>query len=153
MQTVKIEAFKILGLAIKTTNEQGRASQEIAELWNRFLSERTIEKIPHKVGNTIYSLYTDYEGDHTKPYTCILGCQVEHLKDIPEGMMGKSIAGGKYVKTTAKGDLMKNLVLDNWSDIFKLPLDRNYSADFEVFGEKAQDPSNAEVDFYVGISH
>ncbi|NVK65923.1 MAG: effector binding domain-containing protein [Flavobacteriales bacterium] len=153
METVKIEPFHIIGISIRTTNENGQASKEIAELWNTFMSENILTKIPSKVDNEIYSLYTDYESDHTKPYTTILGCKVENLNSIPNGMIGRSFEGGTYVKTTAKGDLMKGLVVDQWSKIFEMELDRTYNADFEIFGEKAQNPSNAEVDFYVGVQH
>lgn len=151
MQTVKIEPFKIIGISIRTTNENGQASQEIAELWQRFMSENVISKIPNKIDNTVYSLYTEYESDHTKPYTTILGCKVENLDNLPNGMVGKSFDGGTYSKTTAKGDLMQGLVVYQWSKIFEMELDRTYDADFEIFGEKAQNPADAEVEFYVGI--
>ncbi|SEA44058.1 GyrI-like domain-containing protein [Bizionia paragorgiae] len=151
MQTVKIEPFKIIGIAIRTTNENGQASQEIAELWQRFMSENVNSKIPNKIDNSVYSLYTDYESDHTKPYTAILGCKVENLDNVPNGMVGKSFDGGTYSKTKAKGDLMQGLVVNQWSKIFEMELDRTYDADFEIFGETAQNPANAEVDFYVGI--
>lgn len=151
MQTVKIEPFNFVGISIRTTNENGQASNEIAELWGKFMSENILTKIPNKVDNEIYSLYTDYESDHTKPYTAILGCKVENLDNIPSGMVGKSFSGGTYKKTTAKGDLMQGLVVNQWSKIFEMELDRTYDADFEIFGEKAQNPSNAEVDFYVGV--
>lgn len=151
MQTVKIEPFNIIGISIRTTNENGQASKEIAELWGKLMSENVLTKIPNKVDNEIYSLYTDYESDHTKPYTAILGCKVENLDNIPSGMVGKSFSGGTYTKTSAKGDLMQGLVVNQWSKIFEMELDRTYDADFEIFGEKAQNPSDAEVDFYVGI--
>ncbi|WP_417445309.1 GyrI-like domain-containing protein [Joostella sp.] len=151
MQTVKIEPFKIIGISIRTTNENGQASQEIAELWQRFMSENVISKIPNKIDNAVYSLYTEYESDHTKPYTAILGCKVKNLNNVPNGMFGKSFEGGTYSKTTAKGDLMQGLVVNQWSKIFEMELDRTYDADFEIFGEKAQNPANAEVEFYVGI--
>ncbi|WP_338378798.1 GyrI-like domain-containing protein [uncultured Flavobacterium sp.] len=151
MQTVKIEPFKIIGISIRTTNENGQASQEIAELWQRFMSENVISKIPNKIDNAVYSLYTEYESDHTKPYTTILGCKVENLDNVPNGMVGKSFDGGTYSKTTAKGDLMQGLVVNQWSKIFEMELDRTYDADFEIFGEKVQNPADAEVEFYVGI--
>lgn len=151
MQTVKIEPFKIIGISIRTTNENGQASQEIAELWQRFMSENVISKIPNKIDNAIYSLYTEYESDHTKPYTAILGCKVENLDNVPNGMVGKSFDGGTYSKTTAKGDLIQGLVVNQWSKIFEMELDRTYDADFEIFGEKTQNPADAEVEFYVGI--
>lgn len=151
MQTIKIEPFNIIGISIRTTNENGQANKDIAELWQRFMSENTLSKIPNKADSEIYSLYIDYESDHTKPYTAILGCKVENLDDIPNGMLGKSFHGGKYVKTTVKGDLMKGLIVNHWSKIFEMNLNRNYIADFEIFGKKAQNPSDAEVDFYVGV--
>ena len=151
MQTVKIEPFKMIGIAIRTTNEGQKADKEIAELWQRFLGENIPDKIPNKVDYTIYSLYTEYEGDHTKPYTTILGCKVSNLDEVPEGMVGKSFDGGTYSKTTAKGDLMKGLIVNHWAKIWEMDLDRAYTADFETFGEKAQNPSDAEVEFYVAI--
>jgi predicted transcriptional regulator YdeE len=151
MQIVKIEPFKIIGISIRTTNENGQASQEIADLWQRFMSENVISKIPNKIDNSVYSLYTEYESDHTKPYTAILGCKVENLDGVPNGMVGKSFNGGTYSKTTSKGDLMQGLVVNQWSKIFEMELYRTYDADFEIFGEKAQNPTDAEVEFYIGI--
>lgn len=153
MRTVKIEPFNIIGIAIRTTNENGQASKDITELWGRFMSESIQAKIPNKVDNDIFSLYTDYEGDHTKPYTAILGCKVENLDNIPNGMVGKSFEGGTYFKTSTKGDLTQGLIVNHWSKIFEMDIDRTFDADFEIFGEKAQNPSNAEVDFYVGVKN
>ncbi len=151
MQNVKIEPFKLIGISVRTTNENGQAAKEIADLWQKFLSEDILNQIPDKIDNTIYSLYTNYEGDHTKPYTAILGCKVNQLNAIPEGMTGMSFDGGNYVKTTAKGDLTKGLIVNEWSKIWNLDLNRRFTADFEVFGEKAQNPMDAEVDFLVAV--
>ncbi|GAB5565215.1 MAG: GyrI-like domain-containing protein [Winogradskyella sp.] len=151
MQNIKIDEFHIIGIAIRTTNENGKAANDIAELWGKFVSDGITNKIPNKINNDVYSLYTDYEDDHTKPYTAILGCKVKNLDSIPMGMVGKSFSKGTYAKTTAKGNLMEGLVVNHWSDIFNMNLQRKYDVDFEIFGEKAQNPSKAEVDFYVGI--
>lgn len=151
MQTVIIEPFKIIGISIQTTNENNQASKDIAALWGRFMEENLLTKIPNKASSDIYSLYTSYEGDHTQPYTTILGCRVENLDEIPVGMIGKSIVGGKYFKTSTKGDLMQGLIVKQWEKIFGMDLDRTYVADFEIYGKKAQNPSAAEVDVFVGI--
>ena len=47
----------------------------------------------------------------------------------------------------------KNIVYDKWVNIWDMDktLDRTYTADFEIYGEKAQDMSNAEVDIYVSV--
>ena len=115
------------------------------------MSENIVSKIPNKIGNDVYSLYTEYESDCTKPYTTILGCKVENLDNVPNGMVGSSFKGGNYIKTSAKGDLMRGMIVNHWAKIFEMDLERVYSADFEVFGEKAQNPSDAEVDFYVSV--
>jgi predicted transcriptional regulator YdeE len=151
MQKLRIEPFKLIGISIRTTNENGQAVKEIAELWNKFISENILSLIPNKIENTIYSMYTDYVGDHTQPYTAMLGCKVETLNLIPDGMTGKSFNGGIYTKSTVKGDLMKGLIVNHWLKIYEMNLSRTFIADFEVFGEKAQNPSKAEIDFYIGI--
>jgi len=147
----KIEQFKIIGIAIRTTNENNKAVGDISNLWNKFLSEKTIEKIPNKISSEIYSVYTDYDGDYTKPYTTILGCKVENLDQIPEGMVGKEFEGGKYKKIIAKGDITKGVVVQEWLKIWNSDLERTYTVDFEVYGEKAQNPENAEVEIFVAI--
>ncbi|WP_236973955.1 GyrI-like domain-containing protein [Membranihabitans maritimus] len=151
MKYVNIDPFQIIGISIHTTNENGQASSEIAELWNQFMTKGLLRKIPNKIDNTIYSLYTDYEGDHTQPYTALLGCKVNSLGIIPEGMIGRRFGEGKYVKVSAHGDLTEGLIVKQWSKIWRMELDRKYSIDFEVFGDKAQDPTDAEIDFYIAV--
>ncbi len=147
----KIEQFKIIGISIRTTNENNKAVGDISNLWNKFLSEKLIEKIPNKISPEIYSVYTDYEGDYTKPYTTILGCKVEKLDQIPEGMIGKQFECEKYYKSIAKGDITKGIVFQAWQKIWNSDLKRAYTADFDVYGEKAQNPENAEVEIFVAI--
>ncbi len=152
MNKVKIEPFMIIGISVRTTNENNQAAKEIGDLWGKFMSENILEAIPNKIDNTIYSIYTEYESDHTKPYTTILGCKVSNLHSIPDGMIGKSIDGGNYVKFSAKGDLMKELIINKWTEIWGMDLDRAFTADFEVFGEKAQNPNDAEIDFLIATN-
>ncbi len=52
--------------------------------------ENILANIPNKVDSTIYSVYTDYESDFTKPYTTLIGCKVPDLKSIPKGMAAKT---------------------------------------------------------------
>lgn len=151
MNKVKIEPFKVIGISVRTTNENNQASKEIADLWGKFMNKRILEAIPRKIDNTVYSIYTDYESDHTKPYTVILGCKVENLDTIPDGMVGKSFDGGNYVKLSAKGDLMKGLIVNKWAEIWEMDLDRVFTADFEVLGVKAQNPTDAEIDFLIAV--
>ncbi|MGO1672225.1 MAG: GyrI-like domain-containing protein [Sphingobacterium sp.] len=151
MEKLTIEPFTVIGISVRTTNENNQVAKDIGDLWGRFMNDKVLEAIPNKIDNTIYSIYTDYESDHTKPYTTILGCKVKNLDIIPNGMVGKSIKGGNYVKFSTKGDLMKDLVINKWFEIWEMDLDRLFTADFEVFGEKAQNPADAEIDILIAI--
>jgi len=152
MNKVKIEPFMIIGISVRTTNENNQAAKDIGDLWGKFMSENVLGAIPNKIDSTVYSIYTEYESDHTKPYTTILGCKVSSLHSIPDKMIGKSFDGGNYVKLSAKGDLMKGLIVNKWTEIWNMNLDRVFTADFEVFGEKAQNPSDAEIDFLIATN-
>lgn len=151
MNNMKIEPFKVIGIEVRTTNENNQAAQDIPVLWEKLMKENIVENIPNKIDNTIYSIYTDYEKDHTKPYTTLLGCKVENLDIIPEGMIGKSFEGGNYVKFTPKGNLAEDLVINEWIKIWNMDLERIFTADFEMYGEKAQNPSDAEVDILIAV--
>ncbi|MGX5685386.1 GyrI-like domain-containing protein [Chryseobacterium cucumeris] len=151
MNKVKIGPFKVIGIAVRTTNENGQAGKDIPVLWEKMISKNIVNSIPNKIDNTIYSIYTDYEKDHTKPYTTVLGCKVENLDNIPEGMVGYTFDGGEYLKFTTKGDLSKGLVINEWLKIWEMDLNRTFTADFEVYGEKAQNPSDAEVDIFIAV--
>ncbi len=152
MKTQKIAAFNIIGISVRTTNKDGQAAKDIGELWQKFMSEGVLDKIPNKVDNTIYSLYTEYDGDYTQPYTTLLGCKVSSLEVIPEGMMGKSFNDGNYVKFISKGDLTKGAVYESWVKIWKIELDRAYTVDFEVYDEKkANNLENSEVAIFISV--
>ena len=151
MENVQLKTFNIIGISVRTTNENNKAGKDIGALWERFMSEGLLAKIPNKIDDSIYSIYTEYEGDYMQPYTTVLGCRVESLGDVPEGMVGFSFAGGKYGKLTAKGDLTKGLIYQEWVKIWGMDLKRAYTADFEVYGEKAQNPNEAEVDIFVAV--
>ena len=101
------------------------------------MNDKILEAIPNNIDNTVYSIYTNYERDQTKTYTTILGCKVGNLNDIPSGMISKLFESGNYVKLSAKGDLMKSLIVNKWREIWEMDLDRTFTADFEVFGAKA----------------
>ena len=146
-----ISAFNIIGITLRTTNENEQAAKDIPELWGKFFSENIIEKIPNKIDGNIYCIYTDYEKDFTKPYSVVIGCKVENLSSIPDGMIGQSFEGGKYKKlTTAKGKLSE-VVIGKWMEIWNSDLQRSYTADFELYTEKSQNPEDAEVDIFIAV--
>lgn len=151
MDSIKVEPFNIIGISVRTTNENNQAAKDIPVLWEKLIKENVQNNIPNRIDDTIYSIYTEYEKDHTKPYTTILGCRVENLDNIPEGMVGKSFDGGNYIKFTAKGNLTEDLVINEWFKIWNMDLNRAFTADFELYGERAQNPSDAEVAILIAV--
>jgi len=147
-----LEQCYIIGLSVRTTNENGQSATDIPLLWHRFMSEGIAAKIPNKAAEEIYSVYTDYELDHTRPYTTLLGCRVTDLNHVPEGMTAKVIEGGEYLELTAKGKLSDNIIFAEWQKIWASDLPRTYQSDFEVYGPKSQNPDDAEVNIYLSIS-
>ena len=148
---MKIETFNVIGISVRTTNENGTSAKDIPSLWNKFMTEEIQGKIPNKVSGDIFCIYTDYEKDHTKPYTTILGCKVESLDNILENMVGKTIESADYEELIAKGNLSEGIVYNKWLEIWNSDLNRSFTADFEVYGSKTQNPENAEVDIYIAL--
>lgn len=151
MDNQKLETFNVIGISVRTTNENGQAGQDIPALWNNFMTNGIAERIDNKIDNSIYCIYTEYEKDQTKPYTAILGCKVSDLQTIPNGMVGKTFKEATYTKIIAKGNILQGMVFNEWTKIWNSNLDRTFTADFEVYGDKAQNPENAEVNIFVAI--
>jgi predicted transcriptional regulator YdeE len=150
MQNQKTEAFQVIGISIRTTNKEAATMSSIGNLWGKFLSENLMSQIPNKTTYDIYCLYTDYESDFTGEFTVILGCKVNSLDDIPKGFVGKTIPAAEYQNFTAKGK-MPACVYGTWQEIWTAKIDRKYSTDFEIYGEKSQNPENAEVEIFIAL--
>lgn len=151
MSTQQVQAFHVIGISIRTTNEHGQSAKDIPALWTKFTTEGTLNKIPGRVNDTIYSIYTDYEKDHTKPYTTIIGCKVESLGNVPDGMVGKTIEAGMYETFLATGNIMQGIVIAEWIKIWAAQIPRAFTADFEVYDERASDPTNATVEIFIAV--
>ena len=151
VSTIKRQpAFKIIGISVRTSNEDGRAKKDIGTLFASFLSLLMPEQIPGRLSPDIYCIYTEYESDFNGPYTCIVGCRVDSLENIPDGFVGIYIAESAYRVYKSVGNLAE-CVEDTWMQIWQSDINRKYAADFDIYGEGAMDPENAEVDIYVSI--
>lgn len=151
MENHRIEPFNLIGIAVRTTNENEQAQKDLTLLWQRFMDENIREKVPNIVDETVYCVYTDFESDHTAPYTAIIGYKVSTLDEIPEGMREEEVSGGAFKKFTATGKYADHFIGDTWRRIWKTDLPRTYQHDIEVYGEQSKDPENATVDIFVGV--
>jgi predicted transcriptional regulator YdeE len=67
-------------------------------------------------------------------------------------MVSKTFMSGTYEKVVAKGNIFKGALAEAWFDIWNSDRNRAYTADFEVYSEKASNPENAEVDIFIAIA-
>ena len=146
----QLEGFKIIGISLETTNENGKSAEDLGKLWEQFYKDNVPSKIPNKTSDEIYSIYTDYESNYTGKYTCVIGMKVDSINQIPNGLIGREFKNGKYQKFVAKGQ-MPNAIFLTWQEIWENDknLNRKYTADFEVYGQKSQNGENSEVEIYI----
>ena len=144
------KGFKIIGIATRTTNQNNQSAEDLGKLWSQFYAENILEKIPNKVSSDIITIYTDYVSNYTEAYTTIIGVPVSTLDSVPEGLTGREFEAENFQKFTAKGE-MPNAVVNTWMDIWQQDneLNRKYSYDLEVYGEKSQNGENAEVEIFI----
>lgn len=143
----KQNAKFVMGLAIKTNNQEAHLT--IPKLWERFFQEKIIEKIPNKINSNILCIYTDYEGDFTKPYLCIIGCEVSSIENT-SGLVAKTIPQSNYAIFTSKGEYPQSLI-ETWKTIWQSKLERAYESDFEVYKADFNPKLKPEVRVYVSI--
>lgn len=151
MKTKHIEPFTVIGIKIRTTNENMQASKDIPEFWQRFMNEGVVGNIPNKVDNSIYAIYTNYASDFQGAYDMILGCRVTSDIEVPEGMIAQEFKADNYVQFVSKGKMKDNIVYNTWTEIWSTTIDRAYNADFEIYGEKSMNPEDMEVDIFVSV--
>ena len=148
-QTIEHQKQKFfIGLELRTNNEE--CSSAMPAHKDKFFKENIPSKIPNKINGNILALYTDYEGDYTKPYSWILGCEVSSLEQVPEGLVGKIIPESKYAIFTTQGEFPDGLIAA-WQDIWQSNLPRSYTSDFEVYGSDFDPQKNPEIKVYIAI--
>lgn len=148
-QTIEHQKEKFfIGLELRTNNEE--CSLAMPAHKDKFFQENIPSKIPNKIDGNILALYTDYEGDYTKPYSWILGCEVSSLEQVPEGLVGKVIPDSKYAVYTTQGEFPQGLIAA-WQDIWKSNLPRSYTSDFEIYRSDFDPQHNPEVKVYIAI--
>jgi predicted transcriptional regulator YdeE len=157
-RVVEQPEFSVIGIQVRTSNaKEMTGGGAIPRQWARFLKEGIAEKIPNKVGSTIYAVYTNYASDYNGEYDFIIGMKVSSTSDVPPGMVAKKVSGGRYaVVTSAKGPVSQVVPqawqqVWSWDDNNQLGGARAYKADFELYDQRSQNPQDSQVGVYVGL--
>jgi predicted transcriptional regulator YdeE len=149
-EIVELKEKIVEGVEIITTNQNGKSLQDIAEMWQKFFTEGIYNKIENKSNNKTIGLYTEYEGDYTKPYKFVVCSEVKKESQNLENRVIKTIQEGKYAKFVITGDVQKS-VGEAWSKIWNMNLKRKYTCDFEEYQHNTEDMNNQEIHIYIAI--
>ena len=149
-EMVELEEKVVAGIKIKTTNQNGKAMQDIGITWQKLFTDGLYENILNKVNNKTIGLYTEYEGDYTKPYTFMAGAEVSREVERGEEIESIIIPKGKYAKFVITGDVQDS-VGQAWQEIWNMDLKRKYTCDFEEYQNNSEDMQKQEIHIYIAL--
>ncbi len=150
-EIVNVQEKIVAGIGVETTNKNMKAMTDIGMLWGKFIGEKIIDSIPMRVNEKAIGLYTEYEGDYTKPYKFYCAVEISGVIEEKDDIVTKVIPSGKYAKFTVKGHMQK-AVGEAWGKIWNMDLDRKYNCDFEVYHNDSEDINNQTIDIYISLN-
>lgn len=145
-----LNAFDVVGLSAKISGHE-TGSEEINALWQSFFEQETVHHIPNRLDDVIYAVYSDYEGDHTKPYRLTIGYKVKGDPAPAEHLRHVQVKAAHYAMMSAAGEQPKALI-DVWTAIWQSDLDRVFETDFEVYGRRFFEEGVHEVLVAIGVN-
>ncbi len=144
MEKVKLEARKVNGKTIRTTNEAEMRPEaaKIGSLWQDFYNSFTETPPPADS----YGVYHSYESDFNGPFSLTVGTTDPYEEDGAETV---TVPAGIYLKFSVRGECPA-AVIEVWQKIwtyFNSPdaPKRSYVTDFEHY------ISMDEAEIYIGI--
>ena len=147
-----VEPFKVIGLTVISSLQDQQNTTDIGIFWGQLYAQKIMDRIPNKLSNDVYIVYTDYANNPDEGFRIIIGAKVSTLDSIPGGLTGRTIGGGNYKKFIAHGQ-MPNAINTLWSQIRLMDtsrLNRDYRSDFEVYGRDRSSP-DAEVGVFISV--
>lgn len=145
------EGFTVAGPSIKTVNN--KAHQDLSLFWDKIFENDILTKIPHRTGDYVYGVYTDYTnpgnskiGFEETGYSLTAGVQVDDTQTFPEGIVVRTIPEGKYAVFTAN---TPEAIVETWEEIWEteeLDGQRSFVCDFEMYGEE-----DGKIKIFIGL--
>ncbi len=145
-----LAGFDVVGVSEVITDNEN-ASFQINALWEKFFKKSVGQKVDDRDSDVIYAVYSDYEGDHTKPYRVTIGYKVSNSDNVPAGFHHVEGKKADYAMMSAAGEQPKAL-LETWTAIWQSDLDRKFETDFEVYGPRFFEDGLHEVLIAIGVN-
>ncbi|APC92425.1 MULTISPECIES: GyrI-like domain-containing protein [Francisella] len=122
--------MKVVGVATKVSNDR---EDLLEQAWELFFNSEVLEYLnKQNLSQDIISVYYDYEGDHTAPYTLLIGYEVTETFEVPTGLDSVIIELNHEVYRVA-GEL-PDAIIDKWQEVWAdNSKKRAYRADFDRY--------------------
>ncbi|MDF3047018.1 MAG: putative transcription activator [Candidatus Midichloriaceae bacterium] len=155
----ELPEIKLVGITCRTSNasEMNPLTAKIGQMIQKYQDEGIASKIPNlKNPVATYCVYTEYENDFNGEYTYFIGAEVSSFDEVPSDLCKLTIKNQRYAKFTNGPAPMPGVCIDMWQSIWAMNSEelggkRKYSADFEVYDERAYDLNNATLDIYIAL--
>lgn len=146
------DGFTVCGLSVTTHNKDGKATEDINALWEKFFAENIGQRLESRADDTIYAVYSDYQGDHNDPYRLTIGYRIDEddSAKTETGLETVHVTRGEYAALSAQGQQPQAL-LQTWEAIWSSDLNRTFKTDFEVYGPRFFEEGVNEVLIYLGV--
>ena len=150
MNIVKIESINIVGISVRTTNEDEmkEGTAKIPDLWEKFYSQILNQQVQ---GQIIFGVYSEYETDVNGKYMVTAGVEQTGKQTGTAKLSEVKIEAGEYMVFEGKGDI-STVVLETWGKVWeyftskKAAHQRRYTTDFEKY------ISSNQVEIYIAIN-
>jgi predicted transcriptional regulator YdeE len=139
-------SIKIVGIELRTSNLE--AMQTIPLFWQKFYEEGILQKIPNRVSDNVYAVYTNFENEGKNNegiYSLIIGAEVREIQALPENFVSTIVEPAKRaVFEVEKGHPEK--IPEKWQEIWEATdLEKSYVSDYELHY------ASGEIEIYIGI--
>jgi predicted transcriptional regulator YdeE len=156
MNFVQMEHFAVMGIEVRTSNAREMTPDgQIGRQWERFAKEGLAARIPQRADQNLVAVYSGYASDEHGEYDYLLGAKVSGIAEIPAGMTVRHVPTGRYAVFTSERGPVTKVVPEAWKRIWDEPRTatyaRSYKVDFELYGARAANPADSQVEIYIGV--
>jgi predicted transcriptional regulator YdeE len=146
-------SIQVIGIELRTTNDNGQAFHDIPLFWERFMKESCASLIPNKLNNDIYAVYTNFENEginNKGMYSLIIGCNVPDNTIPPTGFTKITIPEG-YYRVFSVENGRQDKVGAAWQSIWAIPDSEKSNWRFHCEFERYR--SSGEIDIFIGLNN
>lgn len=141
-------AVRIIGIELRTDNRE--AMRTIPLHWQRFTQEGVLARIPGKLSDEVYAVYTHFENagvNNEGVYSLIIGAPVSSAQAVPPGMSHAVLpASPRAVFPVPQGRF--DQVVPAWQAVWQRDdLPKAFVADCERYR------ADGQIDILIGLRH